>query len=84
MKRRTEITTETREVWVISEGGVTQYKDVQPQSGDVSEVDSNETLVTTDGGNRGGPSGHPPNQGGTADPGARTRPNRQMDSEISE
>ena len=84
MKRRTEITTETREVWVISEGGVTQYKDVQPQSGDVGKVDSNETLVTTDGGDHGGPSGHQPTQGGTADHGARTRSNRQMDSESSE
>ena len=84
MKRKTEITTETHEVWIISEGGVTQYKDVQPQSGDVGKVDSNEALVTTDGGDNGGPSRHQPNQGGTADHGAHTRSNCQMDSENSE
>lgn len=67
MKRRTEITTETREVWIISEGGVTQYKDVQPQSGDVDKVDSNEILVPTDGGDDGTPAGHQPNQGRTPD-----------------
>ena len=67
MKRRTEITTETREVWVISEGGVTHYKDVQPHSGDVGKVDSNETLVPTDGGDDGAPSGRQPNQGEKSD-----------------
>jgi hypothetical protein len=67
MKRRTEITTETREVWVIREGGVTQYKDVQPQSGDVGKVDSNEALVPADGGDDSAPSGRQPNQGGTSD-----------------
>lgn len=84
MKRRTEITTETREVWIISEGGVTQYKDVEPQSGDVAKVDSNEALVPTDGGDHGSPSGHQPNPGGATDHGAHTRSNRQMDSENSE
>lgn len=84
MKRRTEITTETREVWVISEGGVTHYKDVQPQRGDLAKVDSNETLVPTDGGDHGGPSGDQANQGSTADHRARTRSDRQMDSESSE
>jgi len=56
MKKRTEITTETREVWVISDGGVTHYQVVQPQSGDVGKVDSNETLVSTDGGDQNAPS----------------------------
>ena len=84
MKRRTEITTETREIWVITEGGVTQYTDVQPHSGDLGKVDSNETLVTTDDGDHGSPLRHQPTQGGTADHGARTGSNGQMDGENSE
>lgn len=56
MKKRTVITTETREVWVISGGSVTPEKVVQSQSGDVGKVDSNETLVSTDGGDQNAPS----------------------------
>ena len=56
MKKRTVITTETREVWIISGGGVTHEKVVQSQIGDVTKVDSNETLVSTDGGDRNAPS----------------------------
>jgi hypothetical protein len=56
MKKRTVITTETREVWVISGGSVTPEKDVHPQPGDVSKVDSNETLVSTDSGDQNAPS----------------------------
>lgn len=49
MKKRTVITTETREVWVISREGVTQENVVLPQSVDVGKVDNNETLVSTGG-----------------------------------
>ena len=84
MKRRTEITTETREVWVISDGGVTHHKVVQPQSGDVGKVDSNETLAPTDGGDHGAQSGRQSHQGGTADHGACAPSGRQMDRESLE
>lgn len=52
MKKRTIITTETREVWVISGGGVTPEKVVHPQPGDVSKVDGRETLVSADSGDQ--------------------------------
>jgi hypothetical protein len=55
MKKRTVITTETREVWVISGGVVTHERVVQPQSGDVGKVDSNETLVSTGSGDQNAP-----------------------------
>ena len=45
MKKRTVITTESREVWVISGAGATHEKVVQSQSGDVGKVDSNEILA---------------------------------------
>ncbi|MCA1600736.1 MAG: hypothetical protein LC776_03480 [Acidobacteria bacterium] len=48
MKKRTVITTETREIWVISGGGVTDEKIVHAQPDDVGNVDGNEPLVSTD------------------------------------
>jgi hypothetical protein len=52
MKKRTVITTETREVWVISGGGATPEKVVHPQPGNVSKVEGRETLVSTDSGDQ--------------------------------
>ncbi|MDQ3665497.1 MAG: hypothetical protein M3410_02665 [Acidobacteriota bacterium] len=53
MKKRTVITIETREVWVISEGGVTHEKIVHPQPDDAGRVDGgNEPLVSTDSGDQ--------------------------------
>lgn len=46
MKKRTVITTEKREIWVISEGGVTLETTDQPQDGAPS--DDTEALRETD------------------------------------